>query len=348
MANITLDGNGFLTSTSIPNIFIDKYMADANGEYVKIYLYLLRCMNKNRQGCTISELADRFEHTEKDILRALSYWEKQKLLCIRYGPDHEVTGLSLTIPAEASFTEAAPPAPNSPFSSDTPEKKPVEYTREQLETFQKEEAVQEILFITENYLGRTLNATDIQTILYWYDGLRFSADLIEYLIETCISNGHKSLRYMEKIAFSWADCGIHSVAEAKREHSLHHKDTYAVMKAFGISGRNLISSELSVIRKWTGSYAFSMDLIKEACRRTIAATGKPSFEYADSILTNWHKSNVHTLNDIARLDAAHQKTRAQTKAREGAQRPAANRFNNFPQRTYNYDQLEKQLLNTTH
>ncbi len=345
MANITLTGNGLLTSTSIPNIFIDKYMTNANGEFVKIYLYLLRCMNLNRQACTISELADTFEHTEKDILRALAYWEKMQLLKLCYDENREVSGIALTVPADTHVSEKADAAAPSFHTND---KKPAEYTREQLDAFQNEEAVQEILFITENYLGRTLNATDIQTILYWYDGLRFSTDLIEYLIETCISNGHKSLRYMEKIAFSWADSGIHSVAEAKKEHSLHHKDTYAVMKAFGISGRNLIASELSVIRKWTGSYALSMDLIKEACRRTIAATGKPSFEYADTILTNWYKSNVHTVNDIARLDAAHQKTRSAAKSRENTARPAPNRFNNFPQRTYNYDQLEKQLLNTTH
>ena len=347
MANITLTGNGLLTSTSIPNIFIDKYMTNANGEFVKIYLYLLRCMNLNRQGCTISELADIFEHTEKDIMRALAYWEKMQLLNLHYNESHEVSSISLTIPADAPAKEASGTEPYAP-SSHTQDKKAIEYTREQLDAFRKEEAVQEVLFITENYLGRTLNATDIQTILYWYDGLCFSTDLIEYLIETCISNGHKSLRYMEKIAFSWADLGIHSVAEAKKEHSLHHKDTYAVMKAFGISGRNLIASELSVIRKWTGSYALSIDLIKEACRRTISATGKPSFEYADTILTNWYKNGVHTVNDIARLDAAHQKSRSPSKSRESTGRPASNRFNNFPQRTYNYDQLEKQLLNTTH
>ena len=346
MANITLDGSGFLTSTSIPNIFIDKYMTNANGEFVKIYLYLLRCMNLNRQDCTISELADIFEHTEKDILRALTYWEKMHLLHLEYDDNHEVSDIRLEIPDNSTPSPSTNAEPVSPNSADP---KPEEYTREQLEAFQKDESVQEVLFITENYLGRTLNPTDIQTILYWYDGLHFSADLIEYLIETCISNGHTSLRYMEKIAFAWADSGIHSVAEAKKEHSLHHKDTYAVMKAFGISGRNLISSELSVIRKWTGSYALSMDIIKEACRRTIAATGKPSFEYADTILTNWYKNNVHTLNDIIKLDTAHQKSRSAAKSRETSGRQTTgNRFNNFPQRTYNYDQLEKQLLNTTH
>lgn len=313
-------------------------MTSANGEFVKIYLYLLRCMDKDKSACSISELADVFDHTEKDVLRALAYWEKMHLLQLEYDSARNVSGISLKLP------ETGPQAPLRPASAEKDD-----YSLEQVERFQNDEAVQEILFITENYLGRTLNATDIRTILYWYEGLRFSTDLIEYLIETCISNGHTSLRYMEKIALSWAQAGISSVEDAKKEQALHRKDTYAVMKAFGISGRNLISSELSTIQKWTGPYAFSMELVNEACRRTIGAIGKPSFEYADTILTNWHNSRVRSLEDVAKLDAARQKARPAPKPREGAKRAATgNRFNNFPQRNYNYEQLEKQLLNTTH
>lgn len=343
MADITLDFGGLLSSTCIPNIFIDKYMTNANGEFVKIYLYLLRCMDGNRQTCSISELADVFEHTEKDILRALAYWEKMHLLQMEYDADHEVSRISLKLPDAdpAPFTESYPKNISAAAFDG--------YTREQSEDLQQDEGIQEVLFITENYLGRTLNSTDIQTILYWYEHLHFSTELIEYLIEICVSNGHTSLRYMDKVALSWKDANISSVEEAKQEHRMHHQNVYAVMKAFGISGRSLISSELQTIQKWTGSYALSMDIIKEACRRTIQATGKPSFEYADTILGNWHKQDVHTLNDIRKLDAAHQKARSAPGSTDSPKRSsAANRFNNFPQRTYNYDQLEKQLLNTTH
>ncbi len=357
MANITLEGSGFLSSTCVPNIFIDKYMTRANGEYIKIYLYLLRCMNQAEQVFSVSSLADIFEHTEKDILRALIYWEKVHLLHLEYNTEGEVCAISLTLPQE-DIPALALPAAEHPAMQDSedisaaskalPSGKDT-YTLEQIDNFQDNDAVQELLFIAENYLGRTLNPTDIRTILYWYDGLHFSTDLIEYLIETCISNGHTSLRYMEKIALSWAEEGISSVAQARAEHSLHHQNVYTVMKVFGIHGRNLIPSEIQTIQKWTDQYAFSMDIIKEACRRTIQSTGKASFEYADTILTNWHKNNVHNLNDIIKLDAEHQKSRSAAKSKETVQRAASagNRFNNFPQRTYNYDQLEKQLLKTT-
>lgn len=353
MKNITLNDNGLLSSTSVPNIFIDQYMTSANGEFVKIYLYLLRCMQLANPAFSISALADTFNHTEKDILRALSYWEKADLLHLEYDEENTLTGISFQFPNQANQAALDEPPVQTATPVQTPDTSTHSepfgkdfYTAEQLDSFQDNEAVQEILFITENYLRRTLNSTDIRTILYWYDGLKFSPDLIEYLIETCISNGHTSMRYMDKIAMSWADAGITSVAEARKEHTMHSQDVYAVMKAFGISGRNLIRSEIQLIKKWTDTYAFSMDIIREACRRTIQATGKASFEYADTILSNWHKNQVHSLNDIVKLDAAHQKARTAAKSQAVTEQASASRFNNFPQRTYNYDQLEQQLLKT--
>lgn len=363
MDNITLCNSGLISSTCIPNIFIDNYMTNANGEFVKIYLYLIRCMNQPNPNLSISRLADTFEHTEKDILRALSYWEKMQLMHLEYTQEGELSAISFKLPDTATPTampevSSQTETTNSVFPQEADKPAPVSqearpgkdmYTAEQLDNFQDNEDVQEILFITENYLGRTLNDTDIRTILYWYDSLHFPTDLIEYLIETCISNGHTSLRYMEKIALSWADAGITTVDAARKEHSMHHQDVYAVMKAFGISGRNLITSEIQMIQKWTNQYAFSMDIIKEACRRTIQATGKASFDYADTILTSWRKNDVHTLNDIIKLDAAYQKSRTSKETTEIAQHAAGtNRFNNYSQRNYNYEQLEKQLLSTSH
>ena len=45
MAAIELRSDYSCAYVSVPNIFIDQYLADANGEFVKVYLYLLRRMN---------------------------------------------------------------------------------------------------------------------------------------------------------------------------------------------------------------------------------------------------------------------------------------------------------------
>ena len=73
-----------MNSTWIENNFIDNYMAQANGEYVKVYLFLLRHLQNPCTTMTISTIADCLENTEKDILRALKYWEKEGLISLTY------------------------------------------------------------------------------------------------------------------------------------------------------------------------------------------------------------------------------------------------------------------------
>ena len=60
--------------------FIDNYMPEANGEYVKVYLLLLRCQASPDRELTVSGIADILDDTEKDVIRALIYWKKQGLM----------------------------------------------------------------------------------------------------------------------------------------------------------------------------------------------------------------------------------------------------------------------------
>lgn len=388
MKDIRLHTDSKSTATCVPNAFIDHYMADANGEFVKIYLYLLRSMSYG-DDFSISGMADKFEHTEKDIFRALKYWEKLHILRLEYDENGQLAGICLS---DSDTPDSPPPAPKSaPGCRDAGVKPgalakdngvfagacengislaadpsaeggaasvtnaPVsgrpEYTREQLDSFQKDEAVQDLMFIAEKYLGRTLNPTDINAILYWHDTLHFSIELIEYLIEYCVDKGHRTIRYMDKVALAWADSGLTTVDQAKKASSIHSQTSYAIMKAFGISGRNLVEFEVNYVEKWTKQYGFSLDIIGEACKRTIQAIHQPSFEYADTILTSWKKNNVHHLEDIAVLDAAFQKNKSNAKTASGTKsstKPVSsnkNRFTSYPQRSYDYSELERQLLN---
>lgn len=79
MAKITLYNEQPMAATYVPNIFIDEYMTQANGEYVKVYLYLLRSISQADCSFSLSQIADHFDCTERDILRALKYWEKLQL-----------------------------------------------------------------------------------------------------------------------------------------------------------------------------------------------------------------------------------------------------------------------------
>ena len=352
MPNITLHNNLSDTATYVPNRFIDDFMTAANGEYVKIYLYLLRCMNQPDCCFSLSKLADHFDHTEKDIRRALKYWEKVQLLRLEYDDQHHLSGICLTpnqsdtaAPSQNSLTACAAvlPKPDSQSQNHAP-------SADTMKTFCEREEVRELIFLTETYLGRTISQSDLQFIFTWYDQLQFSADLIEFLIESCIAKGHSSLHYMQKVAEDWAAQKITTPEQAKQLVNTNNEIYYTVMKAFGIRGRNLVPSEMALLKKWTGTYGFDKVMICEACKRTIQNIHEPSFEYTDSILYNWKQNHVHNTEDIKKADANFQKAKAQTQSaasnriKLSGNPPKNNKFNNFQQRDYDYDQLSKKLL----
>ena len=80
MKRLTLTNYAQGNTTVLENEFIDHHMVKANGEYVKVYLLLLRHMNEPSGMLSVSEIADKLECTEKDVVRALNYWKKQGLL----------------------------------------------------------------------------------------------------------------------------------------------------------------------------------------------------------------------------------------------------------------------------
>lgn len=340
--------NPFILKTEIPagitgvsNYFLDYYMPKANGEYVKVYLYLLRALHQPSKELSVTSLADALEHTESDILRALKYWEKQKLLRLECNAANELQGIYLLeIPLPDYATEPlVPKNPENASTASAPMKK--SYSRNELSQFSSQAECRQLLFVCEQYLKKTLSPSEIETLLYFYDQLHFSTDLIEYLVEYCVCKGSRSIHYIETVALAWAEAGISTVAQAKERTTTYTRGCFAIMKAFGINDRNPVDPELKYIEKWLHTYDFTLELILEACRRTMERLHKPSFEYADRILKKWTEQKVHNLEDVKALDQAHKKREPGTRSSPSV-RPTG--FSNFEQRDYDFDELEKQLL----
>lgn len=376
--------------TVIQNSFIDQYMPHANGEFVKVYLYLLRCANTGRE-LSLSSIADVFEHTENDVRRAVTYWEKQGLLRTQEGNGGELTAITFMEPSSVFAADSPAQGARSRASqtgrqpgnyqagaaypdSDSYRQPDVDYqsgtaytdnrgyrqsgtdsdaltrntssatdSRLSGASQREQKELRQLFFIAEQYLQRPITSSEQSDFIYYYDTLHFSADLIEYLLEYCISKGSGSRHYMRKVALAWAEAGITTVLQAKQESNLYNKNYFTILNAFGIKGRNPAPVEQEVMARWIEELAFPIDIILEACRRTVVQTHQPNFQYADKILSQWHKSGVKSMADIEELDR--KRIQEQKKAAAKPQKAAGNRFNNFKQRDYDYSQLERQLLN---
>ena len=347
--------------TVVSNEFIDQYMAAANGEYVKVFLYLLR---HEREDLDLASIADALNHTEADVKRALAYWKRTGVLT---EDDRE----------EADGREEFAPDPQIPerkrenFEPDlrTPERKQEDFeparrilgreesrlpetgdTYERMRRLSGDEEFSALLYAVQQYLGKTFTQIECEKFAFFYDGLHMSGELLEYLAEYCAGGGHSSIRYIEKVAISWYQAGIRTREEAREYTARFSGDTAAVLKAFGITGRTAGTAEQDFIRRWFKEYGFDKSLVVEACSRTITATGSASFPYADKILKGWSEQQVRTLKDVEALDRKRQQRKAEKEQAAGAdrrggsgretsgrKRAGANGFRNFEERTGDID-----------
>ena len=343
MGMITLSNPSWQEATLLSNIFIDDYMPEANGEFVKVYIYLLRTLSNSPVSFSLEEMADRLLCTERDILRGLKYWSRQELLALDFTENRVLSNITILTPKKRSSSEEKA-ASETAATEPKADPRSFSLTPDRVKELKQNEDMIQLLYIAEQYLGKTLSPTEIQKILFFYDGLGFSTDLIEYLIEYCVSRSHKSIRYIETVALAWAGEGISTVSDAKKANARYSREYYTILKALGITNRSPVETEITLMDTWLKTYGFSMEIIHEACNRTVLQTGQASFQYTDKILEGWKKKQVTSLEDVRALDAEHKKRRQDKKPQK--QTPASNnRFNNFQQREYDFDEYEKRLLN---
>lgn len=380
MTTIRLHTNYRTGVTTISNIFIDSFMPSANGNYVKVYLYLLRCLGEGGYDLTITSIADHLEDTEKDIVRALNYWEKVNLLIIERNEDGTITSILLQEPgydqtvedmaASISVAYSDIPEPSDRtvntkktaaiknqqeiIAEETPsnhsssnEFQQIAFTNEQIQAFTSDEEVEWAMNTIELYLERTMRSDEIQLVLNLYETYKFSTDLILHLFDYCISKGKKHRAYIERVALEWANAEIRTPEQASDFSVNYDKNYNTIMRAYGLN-RNPGDAEKKYINKWCYHYGFDLDIIVEACNRCILNIQKPDFKYTNTIIESWHKAGVKKFADIAKLDSLHTKnSTSKATPNTTAATKNKNKFNAFPQRSYtskDYSEMEKKLL----
>jgi len=267
--------------------FIDEHLAKANGDFLKVYLYILRYASARPDD---GQIADALNMTEKDVQRAISYWKKEGVL------------------------------------DACTERREVDIAR-----LSEDDEFRALLHALQNYMERRFTNNDAEILGYMYDQLGFSAELIEYLFELCKQKGKTSLRYIEKVAQGWHEKGIRTIEDAKKDTTIFAAEIGEIRKHMGITSRELAESELQYIDRWMRQWKMPVDMICEACDRTVLSTGKASFAYADSILGSWHEAGVTTRSKLDEHNKSYDGgAYAGTPA---AAKGKSNAFHNFDERT---------------
>ncbi len=352
-------GKEAMTSTSISDYFIDNCLAAAHGSFVKVYLYLIRCLHDTSMPITVEEMSNRVGESENDVIKALRYWEKEGFLRVSYDADGDVRDIRIEnsdgFPARDKVLTVSEPTVRSrrlaqikPRGQEAPVAPEPEimvptYTPSQIARFRELDEFSNLIDVLEEKLGKTMTVRMLQLPSFLYESLGFTPELIEFLYDQCIRIDKASDKYIEKTAIEWKKSGVFDIDSA-RSHVLTRTAEYStVVKAFGISGRNLGSRELEYLSRWHEA-GFSVDLIREACCRSVSkgSSGK-QFSYADSILKNWQQKGISDLIAVRDDDSLYRQAHPVRKSDETADAPARpapkGRFTNFPQRSYSNQDL---------
>lgn len=334
--------------TVISNSFIERYMADANGAYVKLYLYLLYC-KQSGNAFTLASACDFLGDTEKDIIRALKYWEKIGLISILKA-ENQIRSLTL-IDLEHAATKSEIAhflVPTTPVTSPVPKEGnllEVEETCKSSNRDNCEEDIHFIMAVAEKYIARLLNSADMGLICDLYEKMNFSTDLIIHLFEYCADIGKTDFKYIEKVAMNWADEGIKTVEQAREASTKYNINYLSVMKSLGLH-RLPGNAEKEYIDKWNRVFSMPLEVILEACDRALLAVGKPDFRYIDGILKKWNDASLKSLSAIKQDDSLHSANTTVSKKGSPAEQKRP-RPQTYEQRSYSEEEmkkLEKKLL----
>lgn len=318
--------NKHLNFTPISNVFIEKYMPNARGEFIKVYLLMLKYNISGEMGVSSSILASSLNLLESDILNAFNYWNDEGVIKL------------VPIDKMGNF--------NIEFVDLTQESKTISKEVNLLEALNNN-STKDMLSDIERLLGRPLSPKEMTTYLSWEDDFNFTTELILILLEYCISRGKSDYRYIEKVAIAWHTMKIVTIEDAQN-YIKKTEDKWIkirhILNYLGIKNSELMKPQEEMFEKWIIDYNFSLPIIEKACNICFQRLNRADFKYIDGILSSWNKNNLKTLSAIENKEASFKNSSSNKNFSSPKQEVNPMKFNNFEAREYDYDSLEKKLL----
>lgn len=310
--------------------FVDYYMPKARGEYVKVYITLLRYTQLGEDGVSTSFLADILGLLETDVLKALEYWDQVGLLSLHTIDAHG--SMSVEIKESQSLVHPR-------LTASEPGKKPeTKETASEKQAEKPSELMHPMLQEISMLMGRPLSSSEAEKFLYFKDRYGLTEEVIILMVQHCVLKGKTSMKYIETVAINWDSQGI-KTAELAQQNIKKHEEKWSnyrkVLTYLGINDRDVPKPQEDLLEKWFYTYGFTTDMILKACDISFNALGKVEMGYINGILRSWLKDDIKTLQDVEKNEKMPRKSKT---------RKTQNQNKDFTEREYDYDDLERKLL----
>jgi len=287
----------FLYSTEIENLFINEFLPDAPGDYVKVYLFGLMCARYD-QSIDSERLAKSLGLSEVDVEEAWIYWESKGLVrrkTERNAEGEEVSSLSFVSQIEALYgkSEEAPEETQAAETETEDEEVPFyisidsmdfdEIMNDRLTDKKLRELYQKYQMIS----GRTVSRQETSRI---EDAVRvygITPEIFDFAIDYCADLGKYSVDYIFKVALRWTEEGCRTAEDARKlleKHSLRNSWYRQVFRALGFN-RLPAPADREIMDRWFDDMKFTIDEVLDACSAA-AGVRDPNLRYVNKIIEN--------------------------------------------------------------
>ena len=227
------DGNSFVT---LENKFITKYLPDADGFAVKVYLYGLYLCKNPDADFSLASMAEVLNSTEEQIVSAFDFWE-----------DYDLVEIISKSPFAVQYL---------PVKSALGRPKKVRY--EQYGDFNKE--LQRKL----QTVGKFVSAGDYRKYMRFLEENPMQPQALLLIVEYCINKQRENFSpaYVFNKAKKLLKNGCSTYEQVERELSsfnAHEADLIQVFTALGSYQKQPDEGDYSLYRKWTETLGFTKD-----------------------------------------------------------------------------------------
>lgn len=313
------DLSPLFSSTNIPDIFFTGYLPEANGDFIKVYLYIL-FLSKYDKDIKINDLCKKLGLSLKVIQDAMKYWEDQGVIVKKN------TGYSFNNLQEIELNNLYKPR--------------VSLSAEQVQkSAESQKRAKTMESINNQYFSGLMPTTWYPDIEMWFKKYGFDDEVMMALFNYCFNKSALHKNYIQTVADAWAKNSIKTYSDL----DLYYEKQEAVNKIANMVikkltlGRQLSQYEYAYVEKWVIDFKYTFDIIEIALKRTTSKVN-PSFDYIDKLLTDWHDRGFTTPDQVQKFLSDMKQKNKEIKNLE-----KATGYQNYNQR--NYDNLNSLYAN---
>jgi DNA replication protein DnaD len=296
------------TLVKLPVAFLDRYLPEVNGDYLRIYLYCLKLCVENTE-LSDAQIAKNLGVLKSDVKNAWKYWEREGALSIAADGTIEFEN-----PEELEFTQA-----KAKFAEDEAAPPPERV----FAVIKNDKKLKKAVQVIESIYCELLTQNDVLMIYEAVVAKKIPLEVFTITLSHCLENKKKNMKYIVKVVLENYKNGLSTVEDVEEHFRfLSESGQYAglVKKAVNIGGRDLIGPERAFVDKWKTADK-SLEDVKAAYEKTVMNTGKLSFPYMDKIIMSENGN----------------KPAAKSSVKPGA-------LNNFNQARPNFNQIMDDLI----